>query len=496
MRQALQVSRNIPALKAFQQVGGTNSQKFVYALGLNVSLNTSSENYEVFKSGLDNTINEAYSIGGAAEGFTPLEMANAYACFSNGGYYIKAHSVTKVVYRNTGEEVEYKYTKERVMKDSTAYIINNILESAVTSGFNGGANVSGSHVAAKTGTSNYDEATMRAKHMPSSAVNDLWTVAYTSQYTVAVWYGYDEISNEHYNDTGTPKDSLTAEMMALIPKDTKGWSMPSSVVAVTVERETWPAMLPSAYTPGDMKITEYFVRGTQPTEVSPRYQKLNDVKNVNVVKGNGNSATITWDYDMPKQLTDSYLESYFNNSVYGNQKGSYLTRRKNYNSDVLGGLVYSIYKKNDSGGLELLNSTTAKSFTYTGYGNATLVIKAEYGKFKSNASDGISVNVALEEISSDKLKVTLNGRLSVQANAGTYQEDGIATVTYNNVDIKSSPNLELKYVISNNDETKEFTNINELETYVNTLPAGTYRINYIAYYLGVNTTVKRNVTIR
>ena len=51
-------------------------------------------------------------------------------------------------------------------------------------------------------------------------------------------------------------------------------------------------------------------------------------------------------------------------------------------------------------------------------------------------------------------------------------------------------------MIANNDETKEFTSISELEAYVNTLPAGTYRINYIAYYLGVNTTVRRNVTIR
>lgn len=44
--------------------------------------------------------------------------------------------------------------------------------------------------------------------------------------------------------------------------------MPSSVVAVTVEKETWPAELPSEYTPDNMKMTEYFKKGTQPTEVS------------------------------------------------------------------------------------------------------------------------------------------------------------------------------------------------------------------------------------
>ena len=82
------------------------------------------------------------------------------------------------------------------MKDSTAYIMNNILESAVEVGFEGGAKVSGSHVAAKTGTTNYDNNTIQKYNLPGNAVNDLWTIAYTSQYSIAVWYGYDSIYNK------------------------------------------------------------------------------------------------------------------------------------------------------------------------------------------------------------------------------------------------------------------------------------------------------------
>ena len=278
IRYHLKVSRNVPALKTFQAVGPKNSQKFAYSLGLNVALNSSSENYKVLKSGIDNTINEAYSIGGAAEGFTPLDMASAYACFANGGYYIEPHTVNKIIYRETGEEKEFKYTKERVMKDSTAYIMNNILESAVNTGFNGGAKVYGSHVAAKTGTSNYDQATMKAKNLPAGAVNDLWTVAYTSEYSIAVWYGYDEVDTKYHNDWGGFKDKLTSKIMEFIPKDTKGWSVPSSVVGVVVEKDSWPAQLPSEYTPADKKTgVEYFVRGTQPTEVSARYKKFDAI---------------------------------------------------------------------------------------------------------------------------------------------------------------------------------------------------------------------------
>ena len=496
MRHALQVSRNIPALKAFQQVGPKNSQKFASSLGLDVSLNTSSENYHTFKSGLDNTINEAYSIGGAAEGFTPLDMASAYACFANGGYYIKPHTVTKIVFRDTGEEKEYKYTKERVMKDSTAYIMNNILESAVTSGFNGGANIAGSHVAAKTGTSNYNEATMKAKGLPASAVNDLWTVAYTSKYSVAVWYGYDEANKDYYNDWGGYKDHVTAEVMAKIPKDPVGWKMPSSVVAVTVEKETWPAMLPSANTPANMKVTEYFVRGTQPTEVSPRYLKLNQVKNVATTKVSSNKVTITWDYDMPRVLTDSYLQSYFNNSVYGNQKGHYLNKRKEYNNNTLGALGFNIYKQNEDGSLTTVAFVKDNTYTYEGFGNTTLIIKAEHEKFKANASDGVTVNLNLDALSNDKLTITLNGQSSIQRNIGTYTEDGIRSISYGNMDITGNANLTITYIVAINNETHEYSDKTDLETYINTLPAGTYSINYVINYLGISATKTRSLTLR
>ena len=52
------------------------------------------------------------------------------------------------------------------MSDSTAYLMNNVLQYAVEYGFSGGARVYGSTVAAKTGTSNLDAATCKAKGIP------------------------------------------------------------------------------------------------------------------------------------------------------------------------------------------------------------------------------------------------------------------------------------------------------------------------------------------
>ena len=134
--------------------------------------------------------------------------------------------------------------------------MNNILESAVTSGFAGGASVAGSHVAAKTGTSNFSDDALKKYKLPSYAVNDLWTVAYTSQYSVAVWYGYESAEIGYNINGGGHKEAVTSAVMKYIPKDTKGWTMPSSVVASQVEKETVPAKLPSANTPSNMILTE------------------------------------------------------------------------------------------------------------------------------------------------------------------------------------------------------------------------------------------------
>ena len=491
----LMQSRNIPALKTFQAVGPKNSQKFAHSLGLDVSLNSSSDNYRIIdeETGLDNTINEAYSIGGVAEGFTPLEMATAYAGFASGGYYTESHSVTKIEYRETGEIEEFKYTRERVMKDSTAYIINNILESAVSGGgFDGGAYTSGSHVAAKTGTTNFDEATMKAKKLPANAVNDLWTVAYTSKYSIAVWYGYEKVTSTAYNVSGGGhKEKLVRNVMKYIPKDTTGWTKPNSVVEVTVEKETWPAALPSEYTPTDMQVSALFVRGTQPTDVSTRYNKLSDIKNVKTTK-TANSVTITWDYTIPEVLTENYIKKYFNKSIFGNSKESLANDRIAYNNEKLGEIVFAIYKENDDGKLILLDVTSDNTYTYHGFGNTNLVIKAEHNKFKVNASSGISVKVSLEEQNFEQIVATFNGSTSTTAKVGSYKELGFKSISYGKLDILNTATIKYQVTTST---TSSFDTKNELENYINTLPLGTYTITYNISYLSQELVKTRTVIL-
>ena len=86
-----------------------------------------SENYKKDeKTGADNVINEAYSIGGMAYGVTPLDMAEAYASFANGGYHIETHAVTKIEYRSTGETVDFSEEKKKVMSVNKVILIGNV----------------------------------------------------------------------------------------------------------------------------------------------------------------------------------------------------------------------------------------------------------------------------------------------------------------------------------------------------------------------------------
>ncbi len=494
LRQALSLSRNIPALKAFQQIDKKNIANFVNGLGLDIAYSTSSDNYKVYDNGADNLLNEAYAIGGMSKGVTVQDMAEAYACYANGGYHIESHTVTKIEYRSTKEVVEFNEKREKVMSDSTAYLMNNVLQYAIDYGFSGGAKKPGTAVAAKTGTSNLDEKTIAKYGLPSSAINDLWTVAYTPEYSIALWYGYKNIDSTYYlNGDNGPKNNLMSSLIRYIPSTSKTWSMPSSVVPVTVERETWPAQLPSEYTPDDMKITEYFKKGTQPTEVSERYAKLPDITNLKKTDST-EGYILTWNWQAPNALDETYLKKYFSNSVFGNQSGGYLSARLNYNNNTLGGNGFGIYQKKDDGSLEQLGFVKENKYVFkpAGSGNYEIVIKAEYGNYKSNASSGKSIKVTSDGDYSnnpDLLKVSLKGSPELTIDSSRqYEEEGIKA-TYNGRDVTNE--VTIAYKLNGVDEP----GVNSLEDAINSA-SGDYVITYEVTYKSYTKTLIRKVTIK
>ncbi len=498
LKQALSVSRNIPALKAFQQVDKRNIIKFVESLGITPEKN-------------GNSIHEAHSIGAFEKGTTSLEMAAAYAAFASGGYYTEPYTVTKIEYRSTGETKEFKVNKERVMSDSTAYLMNYVLKYAVDYGFNGGAKVAGSTVAAKTGTSTYDENTLKQYGLPSSAVHDLWTVAYTPEYSISLWYGYQNTSSEHYlTGASAPKDAVMKSIMQFIPKCSKQFTKPDSVVEAQVEKGSWPAKLPSEYTPSDLITTEVFKKGTEPTEVSERFSKLEDVTNLKAVTS-GNTVRLTWNGKTPEVITDDYLNKYFSQSVFGNGTSGFVSQRKAYNDSTLGGFGYGIYVKSSSGTTTQVGFTKGTSFTYNAPSsvgkNITITIKAQYQNFTANASNGVNVKATLngsvdnpsnDPTTDNDLVINLGKIGSTPITVGSYKDP--VKILYNDKDITNSRDLTTSFAVA----TKEGTNltttpletISELDGFINSQEAGTYIITYKASYKGQTTKQTRSVTLK
>ncbi len=415
IRTALAGSRNIPALKTFKLNNKAKIIEFVEKLGLSPEIYTCSKGYtrkgkqcindndpdDIVQAKKANTLHEAHAIGGY-NGESPLTMASAYAAFANGGTYIKPYTFTKVVFQDTNEEYVNNIEKTKAMSEETAYIISDMLVTTAHQAMGRYHEVNGVEYAAKTGTTNYDEAKLKAHGLLyTDAVNDLWAVGFNTEYSIAVWHGYDRINSKYYNRLSVPSNTKLFQAVAKkIFTNKARFKQPSGVVAVEIESGCAEAMLPSEYTPSDLRQTELFIKGTEPTSVSQRFTKLSDVSNLSANVAD-NVVTLTWNsVNTPDINTEAGLRkayaSLFSDQGYLN---SYISSRLSYNKSYLGNIGYNIYLKKSDGSLTLLDFVTSNKYetTIDVAGNYTIVVKTAYSIFKSNMSDGKSVSVTIEK---------------------------------------------------------------------------------------------------
>lgn len=470
LREALGLSRNIPALKAFQNVSNNKIYSFATSLGITPEME-------------GGYVHEAHSLG-AFNGTSPLEMAAAYAAFANGGYYIKPYSIKKIVYMDTNVTKEYKPTKTKVMSDSTAYIITNSLIWAVDSGVSSGSKIYGRQIAAKTGTSNFPDSVFSDYGIPSSAVKDYWVAGYTPKISMALWYGYDKIT-DGYNTLAdnNRKDKVYSTIMKGIVNDSpKNFKVPDSVVAVPVEKGTIPAMLPSDNTPKNMISTEYFKEGTEPTMTSPRYKQLNNPNSLNATIDN-KKATLTWqDVNIPDYYTEEFMNKYIKDGM-GDTKKNYIEYREE-ELEKLGAFGYDVYIVDKDGNEKYILTTTETNATidianYTG--DIKFRVKTAWEKDKSTISSGSEYTISTTPLS--VVTVTLKGNSNINVNLNeTYTDEGI-TVLDNFIDVTNEATI-----------TKIITNSkNETVTNINTSVIDTYKIKYTIIYH--NSTYEKTRTV-
>ena len=185
LQYALAQSRNVPAVKALNEVGLDNSLKFLNGLGIDYP-------HMVYANAISSNTSESDRKYGASS----EKMAAAYAAFGNGGIYYKPSYVSKVVFAD-GSTKELDSKGNRAMKATTAYMMTDMLKTVLTQGTSTGleAYIPGIFQAAKTGTSNYgDEEIANLTISPYGSyivTPDELFVGYTPNYSMAVWTGYN-----------------------------------------------------------------------------------------------------------------------------------------------------------------------------------------------------------------------------------------------------------------------------------------------------------------
>lgn len=235
---ALQQSRNVTAVETLNKVGLDRAKTFLNGLGIDYP----SMHYANAISSNTTESNKQY--GASSE-----KMAAAYAAFANGGIYHKPMYINKVVFSD-GSEKEFSDAGTRAMKETTAYMMTEMMKTVLVYGIGRGAYLPWLPQAGKTGTSNYtDEEIEKYVKNTGYVAPDESFVGYTRKYSMAVWTGYSNRLTPVIGSGFTVASAVYRSMMTYLSEDDHpgDWTMPEGLyrsgeyVFKNGARPTWTA---------------------------------------------------------------------------------------------------------------------------------------------------------------------------------------------------------------------------------------------------------------
>jgi len=231
VRQALENSINVPAVRAAGQVG----LKHVIAVAR--------------RCGVESQLPKVPSLALGAAETTPLEIATAYATIASGGIRNPSRAIRSVTDRR-GRAMEPDYPPStRVLSPQAAYLVTDILRGVLLRGTAASAEGLGlSGVSAgKTGT--------------TDDLRDSWFVGYTPEILVLVWVGYDDNRTLALTGAQAALPIWVDFMMGSGRMTGREFTEPEGMVRKKVDPGT--GQLATWRCPE--KIEEIFIEGTEPT---------------------------------------------------------------------------------------------------------------------------------------------------------------------------------------------------------------------------------------
>lgn len=256
LRVGLTKSRNLVSIRLLQAIGLQKAKEFITACGIDPS-----------------TLPNGLSLALGTNHLSPLELAEAYSVFPNGGHKIQAHLIEKiidyhdnVIYASNHPRVcgydcdEDLIAAEQVISEQTAYLVTSMLQDVIKSGTGSSAKRLGRNdLAGKTGTTN-DQV-------------DGWFSGYTRDIVVTSWVGFDEprTLKEYAVKAALPMWIYFMET-ALRSKPEHHLIPPSDIVSVRIDPKTGLLAKPGQQD----AIFEQFTTNTAPTKISSINAKSQD----------------------------------------------------------------------------------------------------------------------------------------------------------------------------------------------------------------------------
>jgi len=220
LQTAIQQSRNVPAVETLDRVGLDKAKGFLNGLGIDYPT-------MVYANAISSNTTES----GKQYGASSEKMAAAYAAFANGGIYYKPMYINKIVFSD-GSSKEFSDQGTRAMKETTAYMMTEMMKTVLYSGTGRDAYISWLPQAGKTGTSNYTDEEIE-NHIKTSqfVAPDEMFVGYTRKYSMAVWTGYSNRLTPIVGDGFTVATSIYRSMMQYLSEDDHpgDWTMPEGL---------------------------------------------------------------------------------------------------------------------------------------------------------------------------------------------------------------------------------------------------------------------------
>ncbi len=231
LRNALEQSLNVPAVRVAKSVGPRSIIELVRQLGVTSSMP------------------EDLSIALGSPAVSLIEITGAYGALANAGVWVRPTTIRSTTDREGTTLWTNTPDRRQAVTPQAAYLTTSLMEGVIQRGTATKAKALGlaGAVAGKTGT--------------TDGYRDAWFVGYTSELVIGVWVGFDDEFPLRLTGSQAALPIWMEIARRVFPERSPAFRQPSGIVTRTVDPKT--GQLATSQCPE--QVQEVFIEGTEPS---------------------------------------------------------------------------------------------------------------------------------------------------------------------------------------------------------------------------------------